>query len=468
MLVAFLCGDGHGAVETPTILPSLGALEPMVHSAFRDLEKHVMAYMIPKAFLPVSRIPTTMSGKTDRRALRALAASLDGRALRPFSASDKAPAKTSGRAILIILRKLTATQLKIDAPDIGAENNLFRLGGDSLAAIKLAAAARDSRLSLTVADIFKFPTITGMAGAIEGAITSHVEEYTQFSLVNPDTLSGIIHDLDEDYGLDKDSIEDIFPCTPLQEGLMASSLRSGAYISRHILAAPADMDLARFKRAWERTFEHHPTLRTKICHTEDHGMIQAVVRGRIDWHTVTPPAAIEEIPMTLGAPLAQITLLASGSARQPTHFTLSLHHAIYDGWSLPIILEYAQNVYQHSASQPGPEQDEKAQHQPSFGSFLKYITQMDKDATAAYWKHRLDLFEVPEFPAYDREASYSPLANALFEREVKLGSGAMVHTTVPNLIRAAWAMTVVTHCGTSHALFRETLTGRNAPVVEIY
>jgi len=468
-LVAFLCENGEDGQGSACLLPGLGALESVVSRAIASLEENIMAYMIPRAFLPVSKVPKTTSGKTNRRALRALTSSLDARALRAYSAAPDGLADSTSRTrpSANMLRELIAATLDADSSEMSTNSNFFRLGGDSISAIKLAAEARDCGLALTVADIFQHPTIGGMADVVEGAGSSRVEEeYTAFSLFDSQSVSGIMAGVADDYGLDANCIEDVLPCTPLQEGLMALSLKNGAYIARHVFAVPEGTDLLRFKNAWERAFEAHAILRTRICNTENHGIVQVVVRGEINWQSLpalkTTSAAPANLPMTLGTPLAHIELV--GPEQRPSHFALTLHHAIYDGWSLPLILEYAKAAYESPITRPGSE-NELAQPQVSFGSFIQCIAHMDKEAASVYWTSQLNLAQVPQFPACGvKTPSPPPLVDAAIERELKIESEAMIHITVPNLIRAAWALLVASHCGTPHALFGETLTGRNAAV----
>ncbi|KAK7953258.1 Nonribosomal peptide synthetase 12 [Apiospora saccharicola] len=61
------------------------------------------------------------------------------------------------------LRQLWADVLSIPMASIGANDSFFGLGGNSFQAMLLAAAARDASIKLTVASIYKCPTLMDMA-----------------------------------------------------------------------------------------------------------------------------------------------------------------------------------------------------------------------------------------------------------------------------------------------------------------
>ncbi|KAK6858911.1 Nonribosomal peptide synthetase 12 [Apiospora arundinis] len=61
------------------------------------------------------------------------------------------------------LRQLWADVLSIPMASIGANDSFFDLGGNSFQAMLLAAAARDASIKLTVAGIYKCPTLLAMA-----------------------------------------------------------------------------------------------------------------------------------------------------------------------------------------------------------------------------------------------------------------------------------------------------------------
>ncbi len=111
-------------------------------------------YLVPAAFVPVARLPLTPNGKVDRRALAAMALPRGGPA---------APPRTEAEALICDLIK---DLLYLDEVDLAG--NFVELGGDSIAAMRLAARARDAGGSLTVREILERPTISELALALAG------------------------------------------------------------------------------------------------------------------------------------------------------------------------------------------------------------------------------------------------------------------------------------------------------------
>jgi len=79
------------------------------------------------------------------------------------------------------------------------------------------------------------------------------DEVAPFSLIgNSSTAQQIRMHAAAECGVTEDVIEDIYPCTALQEGLMAISIKTpGAYIVRGAIEVPEGVDVNRFKKAWE-------------------------------------------------------------------------------------------------------------------------------------------------------------------------------------------------------------------------
>jgi len=116
------------------------------------LERTLPEYMIPRAFVVLERFPLNASGKVDLAALPAPGLSaLVGRAY-------KAPAGQ----LEITLEKIWRDLLRLER--IGADDNLFDLGGHSMLVISaLAKIAEICRISLKVTDVYRCPTIRQIA-----------------------------------------------------------------------------------------------------------------------------------------------------------------------------------------------------------------------------------------------------------------------------------------------------------------
>jgi acyl carrier protein len=72
---------------------------------------------------------------------------------------------------------------------IGCDDSFFHLGGDSVSAISLVAVAREFGVSLSVTDIFTYPTMSEMANAAVKVNEDEEEpvlDVTPFAMVDED------------------------------------------------------------------------------------------------------------------------------------------------------------------------------------------------------------------------------------------------------------------------------------------
>lgn len=120
----------------------------------RTLSERLPPYMIPAAFVTLESLPTTASGKVDRKALPAPA-----RARAESATPYLAPRTTAERE----LSEIFADVLQIDR--IGVHDNFFDLGGASNQAVEIIRRANLRGYAVTPELVFKHPTIAGVAEA---------------------------------------------------------------------------------------------------------------------------------------------------------------------------------------------------------------------------------------------------------------------------------------------------------------
>jgi amino acid adenylation domain-containing protein len=153
---------GHPSVSQAAVCcledAALAAYVVLTDSAVtsQDLRAHVGAllpdYMVPARVVPVAELPRTDSGKVDRAALRA-------RPLpRPDDQGFREPADDVERAVAAIWSQVLGT-----AP-IGADDDFFMLGGQSLQAARIVNLLGDRfGRDLPLRDLFTEPTVAGLA-----------------------------------------------------------------------------------------------------------------------------------------------------------------------------------------------------------------------------------------------------------------------------------------------------------------
>jgi amino acid adenylation domain-containing protein/non-ribosomal peptide synthase protein (TIGR01720 family) len=418
-------------------------------------------YMVPSLYIPVTRLPLTLSGKLDRRLIREMIEGMEENLLSQYSLVDAVETVALSTKTEKQLQTLWVTVLGVAAEEVYASSHFFRSGGDSVAAMKMVAMARDHyKIRMTVADIFHHPRLSDMASDIDSRQSEEMpaDDTSPFALwkMETQTLDQALPQLAVQCNVMADEIEDVYPTTPLQEGLLTLSAQEPRrYVGRRVFRLTKDIDIQRFKAAWEQLTELTPVLRTRIVLGDKGTALQVVIRESIRW--LEEPdlenylAADQIKTMGYGSPLARYALIGSGDI---SYFVWTAHHSLYDGWSAGRLFENLAGIYaQQSVPQTTP-----------FTRFIQFLQQADEEAAELYWQSQLrgDISQFPTLPG----PLYQPNATQRVSRPITLGSWAAstVEVTRAILLRAAWALVVSQHLGSDDVVFGVPLSGRTAPV----
>ncbi|KAI0551290.1 peptide synthetase [Xylaria curta] len=454
-LVAFIAERAGLVTDSETLL---GSHSPQVQDALVNmnclLSKDLPIYMIPAVYIPLQVMPLLVSAKTDRKRLRELGSSLSRKDIAGYAAAAT-PRREPSTAMEIKLADTWRKILGTDT-DLSTHDNFFAIGGDSLRAMKLVAEARTQDISLTVADIFSNPVLADMAIVAKAGVKHCAAEIPAFSLLGAQWTEDAARAACAAFcDVDADMIEDIYPCTPLQEGLMALSAKiSEAYVAQRVVELADEAAAQKLLEAFRTASIDCPILRTRIVQVSGHGLMQVVIKNDFAYES-TPGQTLNEylendrkIPVGLGRPLVRYGIVCG----EKTSFVLTMHHALYDGWNMPLVVERVNRAYD------GQPTERPAQ----FKHFIKYLLEMNRDESEKYWRDRLAGATGEQFPALPWPG-YQQQADSLLEHYVPTGK-LTTGTTIATIIRGAWALLVSRYTASSDVVFGETLTGRNAPI----
>ncbi|MGW6567234.1 non-ribosomal peptide synthetase [Streptomyces sp. NPDC054975] len=139
-------------VPAPGATPGIGAL--------RDWGGRTLpGYMVPGAYVFLDRLPLTTSGKTDRTALPAPDGERTG-----LEAEFVAPRTPAERAVARVFAEA------LWADEVGAHDDFFDLGGDSLTATRVALKLQEEfGLEIPVRALFTHSTVESLARALTAA-----------------------------------------------------------------------------------------------------------------------------------------------------------------------------------------------------------------------------------------------------------------------------------------------------------
>ncbi|HEY4588307.1 MAG TPA: condensation domain-containing protein, partial [Thermoanaerobaculia bacterium] len=279
------------------------------------------------------------------------------------------------------------------------------------------------------------------------------------------------------------NVEDIYPLTPLQSGMLFHSLmapESGVYVNQVTCSLPADLDPRLFRQSWERLVQRHGVLRAAFLWDGLEEPLQAVRKTvslpwrELDWRGLPAEEQrrrFEEqrhrdrhTPLPLGkAPLMRFSLIRQDG---DLGFIWTFHHLLLDGWSLPLLLRELVAVY--GALRGGQEPA-----LPPARPFSDYVVWLQKRPAAKaepFWRRELGGFAAPNSlgvapPAGAERVSGYAEHGLQLSREVTAGLQALAArhgVTLQTVTLGAWALLVSRYSGEEDVVFGNVVSGRPA------
>ncbi|EQB47351.1 hypothetical protein CGLO_13514 [Colletotrichum gloeosporioides Cg-14] len=463
-LVAFLSVETSRKSSAASLETKLEGSWDLQEVMQNHLSQRMPAFMVPSEFIFLQHMPLTTSGKIDRVLLQdtAIRELSDRRTRMSGGGCEQAGGETTTTAEKILVRAWSKI-LDVDEESISREDCFFRRGGDSIAAIKLAAHLREKRIQINVEDVFKHSTLADMAslpvlaqGVNAGTTLSQASAVPPpFSLLKaPQSIIPIIL---EEVGLSRENIEDIYPATHIQAGLIAlTAQHSSAYIGSYTWPVRHEISVAKFKQAWEKVWQMNPVLRTRVLQVPE-GVFQVVTESGCDipWtmvDDVDQSSLSAEIAVDGKSPLVRLYLSKEA-------FRLDIHHALFDEWSLDLLLAQVEKAY---AGQPLP-------YRP-FSPFVQTLVAQEQNVAAEeFWKESFAGLRTERFPPGSSITS-STAEKLILERTLSLDptmTSAHSKYTLSTTLRLAWCIILSNQTHSPDVVFGATVTGRNADNLEL-
>ena len=285
-------------------------------------------------------------------------------------------------------------------------------------------------------------------------------------------------------------IEDVYPITPLQEGMLFHSLyapQSGVYVEHLSCILKGHLDLSAFEAAWAQVLRSCPVLRTRFVWEGLDRPLQVVHSavalpvGVQDWRSFPPDeqerrwAEYLEVDWRQGfdfatAPLMRLALLRRGE--DSWYFLWSHHHILLDGWSGPLVLQQAFDCYRAlSAGDPPP----RFPRRP-FRDYIAFLSRQERAAPEAFFRRFLAGFGEPTplpldcLPArsmagrgkngpghFEKSLALSEEATAALETAAR-----RFKVTINTLLQGAFSLLLARYSGRRDVLFGISVSGRPA------
>jgi amino acid adenylation domain-containing protein len=282
--------------------------------------------------------------------------------------------------------------------------------------------------------------------------------------------------------MNKQNVEDLYPLSPLQQGMLFHTLLSpgsGAYSEQitYDLAGPLQVDV--FHRCWQDAMARHPALRTAFFWEGLPKPLQ-VVHRQLDL-----PMHVEDL-RELGAggarkrvaefleedrlrgydltraPLVRVAVFRTEAERWVGLF--SFHHMLLDGWSLPIVFQEVIFAYEAVIAGMRP-----ALNPPRpFREYIAWLSRQSLSGAEAFWRRALAGFReptpigfaTPEHPGPGFHKSFGRLSAPVVAALQGLARRHKV--TLNNVVQAAWALILSRWSGSEDVVFGATVSGRPA------
>ncbi|HEX7242996.1 MAG TPA: condensation domain-containing protein, partial [Longimicrobiaceae bacterium] len=279
-------------------------------------------------------------------------------------------------------------------------------------------------------------------------------------------------------------IEDVYPLTPMQEGMLFHSLYEeggSAYLGQFRFDLAGPLDAEAFRAAWQGVLDRHSALRTSFAWEGLDRPLQTV-RQRVeipfetlDWRDAG--AGEREARMEawlredrarrfdLGrAPLMRVTLFRLDEGLH--HFVWTHHHMVLDGWSLSLVYRDVVAVY---AARLRGVAAEPARGRP-YREYVAWLRARDEAGAEGFWRGALAGAPVPTPFGVDRPAgAEADHGEGMRLRAMGAGASAAVreaarrHGLTPNtLVQGAWALLLSRYSGEEDVVFGATVSGRPA------
>ncbi|OKI00760.1 non-ribosomal peptide synthetase [Streptomyces sp. CB02923] len=275
------------------------------------------------------------------------------------------------------------------------------------------------------------------------------------------------------------SLADIWPLSPLQEGLLfhAAFDEDGPdiYEGQRMMELAGPLDVARLRATWETLLIRHPSLRASFHPRASGETVQVIARDvPLPWREADlsaladddVPAALQELAdsdrehrldLTV-APLLRLLLVRLGERRHM--LVLTSHHIVKDGWSLPVLINEMASVYAAGGH------DRTLPPATSYREYLCWLERQDKEAARAAWRAELggvdeptsvvpaELVRAPAVPERIRFELTDELTRGLTDLTRGLG------LTANTVLQGMWALLLARLTGRDDVVFGTTVAGR--------
>jgi amino acid adenylation domain-containing protein/non-ribosomal peptide synthase protein (TIGR01720 family) len=323
------------------------------------LAEKLIEEIIPNVFVHLKKLPLTLNGKVNRRALPTL------QEARARLKREYAPPRTAEEKLLA---NIWAQALCVDR--VGIYENFFSLGGDSILSIRIIAKARQAGMRLIPKQLFQYQTVAELA-AVAGTITSA--------------------------GAEQGLVTGPVPLTPVQRWFFEQEQPEPHHYNQSVvLDLRREVDPELLNRALKTLLQHHDALRLSFRREAsgwaqvNEGVSGPDVLKCVDLSDLPPAERLSALRRTAAETQSSLDLLDGSLLRavlfkmgagEPDRLLLVIHHLVVDGVSWRILIEDLQTACDES---PLPDKTD---------SFKRWAERLREHAQSQELKQELAFWE---------------------------------------------------------------------------
>ncbi|KAF0700193.1 Aste57867_9277 [Aphanomyces stellatus] len=407
-------------------------------------------YMVPSVWTGLDEMPQNANGKIDKKALESLDVIVTTEDLETDNEKRMAA--------------VWAQVLNVDVAEIGRQTSFFALGGDSLSVIKVVAVCKELGMEVSTAQLLKELVLWKVAASVSDRVS--ITTWPRVSLPQE-----VVESITNQYAGANINVHDcvVYPVTPLQAGMVYATVSNP---SSYLMQMPIQMkqwsDVEKLCAAFQQIAQTRDILRTTFV-TSTTGIYQIIHSSMNEFkvaHVLTDD--IDEFlrkDYTRGFEIGDnyFVRLSSVSTTNEQFAVLTIHHALYDGWTIPMLMSDLCDAMSGNT----------LVHRPSFCDVVDYIQAQDKESTEAFWRaYLLDLKPTvvgTHQCIHDRnehaDNTFSMVAHMTMEEITQ--AARRVNLTIAEVIKLAWAATLRKYTRRNDVVFGYVTANRNIPVRDV-
>ncbi|NML37861.1 amino acid adenylation domain-containing protein [Chitinophaga sp. G-6-1-13] len=274
------------------------------------------------------------------------------------------------------------------------------------------------------------------------------------------------------------ALEDVYPLSPLQEGLYyhwAASPASPVYFEQMSYRMKADLDIQVLEKSYYALISRHAVLRTHFSQHFGERTLQIVVREikegfsaiRATGDTEDFIRCFKEDDRMSGFNLSkgsQMRLTVIDLGAEMYEFVWSHHHIIMDGWCVSVLVKDFFTIYDSLLAGGRPLLPEVH----PYATYIQLLSNVNREEALSYWSNYLNVYDTPAtLPRMKaREEDHRGCREVLQLDATLMASVRNICQTTgiteSTFIQAAWGILLNRYNNTDDAVFGAVVSGRPA------